>query len=177
MVRRGAVVVAVMVVALLAGCASDGRPDAALEPPPVSTSTTDPTASSVPSSDAQSASNAEIPDEAPAGAPADVPLDESADEPAGPPVAAYVSADTSALTIGPVGGVPAVTFDYFASDADQVIAALTTAFGFAPSLNPNRNEYRWQGFALYTAHLPGDYPETPGFYVWVREATVGAFRC
>lgn len=164
MAGRSAVVVGVVVIALLSGCAADERPGAASEQAPVESSTPVPTVTPPASPDAPSTPHEQ--------ADAEITEEGYDNELAGPPVASYVSADTSALTIGPVGTTAAVSFNYFTSDVDQAIAALTRGFGFEPVIKGTG--YLWGDFALYTAHLPGDYPELPRFYVWAEGSTVGS---
>lgn len=142
-----------LAMALLSACATAGPPvsDAASyeTPTPVPTAVFTPTPPAVPTASPVPADGGE----------------------AVRPLAEYVSADTLALTIVPIDGDP-VSFDYFTADVDEVTAALTLAFGVEPyvdgSPTPGQTQtFDWYGFSLITAHLPGDYPELPRFYLWV----------
>lgn len=93
-----------------------------------------------------------------------------------PPLAAYVAADTTSLRIGPIGdGGQATAFDYYDDAPDDVVAALTQAFGFSPYIDSSSASvtiYEWSGFQVVDLTGPGGFPDPPDFYLRVSAQEV-----
>jgi hypothetical protein len=80
-----------------------------------------------------------------------------------PSIALAVSLDTSGILV--TSGDGSVTpFDYFTSEPDAVVSALTTAFGFDAAridLPAGGTRYSWGSFELTDTGLSGAFPTDP----------------
>jgi hypothetical protein len=88
-----------------------------------------------------------------------------------PPLATYVAADTTSLRIGPVDdGGQATDYDYYEDSPEDVVAALTQAFGASPFVDDSSaagTTYDWSGFQVVDLAGPGGFPDPPDFYLRV----------